>query len=83
MSPESKPCFYLIHLQGQLDERWLRQFEDLTVEQQPTHETVISGVMDQAALHGILNRIRDLGLELISLQRTPLTPKPDLERKSK
>ncbi len=60
---------YQVRLQGHLDARWLRWFEDLQVSPQPQGETVISGVMDQAALHGLLNRIRDVGLELISVQR--------------
>lgn len=60
---------YQIRIKGHLDDRWLRWFESLTVSQQPTGETVISGEMDQAALFGVLNRIRDLGLELVSVQR--------------
>jgi hypothetical protein len=61
---------YQIRIKGHLDERWLRWFEGLSVSQKPGGETVISGEkIDQAALHGILNRIRDLGLELISVQR--------------
>ena len=61
---------YKICIEGHLDQRWLRYFEGLVISQQPHGETVISGAMDQAALHGILNRIRDLGLVLISVQRT-------------
>ena len=61
---------YQICIKSHLDERWMRHFEGLEVTRQPNGEMVISGVMDQAALHGILNRIRDLGLELISVQRT-------------
>lgn len=57
---------YQIRLDGHLDERW---FEGLDIAQTPAGETVISGMFDQSALHGVLNRIRDLGLELISVQR--------------
>ena len=65
-----EPLFiYRIRFKGHLDEHWLRWFEELTVSQKPNGETVVSGEMDQAALHGVLNRIRDLGLELISVQR--------------
>ena len=60
---------YQIRLQGHLDECWLRWFEGLEVSLLPEGETVISGAMDQAALHGVLNRSRDVGLELISVQR--------------
>jgi len=60
---------YRICIKGHLDKHWMRWFEGLSVSQQPNGETVISGEMDQSALHGILNRIRDLGLELISVQR--------------
>jgi hypothetical protein len=50
-------------------ERWLRWVEGLDVSPLPEGETVISGEMDQSALHGVLNRIRDLSLELISVYR--------------
>jgi hypothetical protein len=63
------PVVYQIRIEGHLDERWLRWFEGLDVTPLPEGETVISGEMDQSALHGVLNRIRDLGLELISVQR--------------
>lgn len=69
MNTGDRSSTYQVRLQGHLDERWLRWFEDLQVSPQPEGETVISGVMDQAALHGLLNRIRDVGLELISVQR--------------
>lgn len=63
---------YQIRIKGYLDERWLRQFEGLTLSQTPTGDTILQGEMDQAALYGILSRIRDLGMELISLQSSPL-----------
>jgi hypothetical protein len=69
MNPAIKSVTYQIRIEGHLGERWLRWFEGLDVSRLPEGETVISGEMDQAALHGILNRIRDLGLELISVQR--------------
>jgi len=60
---------YQICIEGKLDERWLRWFEGLEVTSSSDDETVISGEFDQSALHGILNRIRDLGITLISVQR--------------
>ena len=59
---------YRICIKGHLDERSLRYFEGLFLSQTPAGETIISGAMDQAALHGVLNRIRDLGLMLIDVQ---------------
>lgn len=65
---------YQICIKGHLDERWMRWFEGLKVTQLSNGRTIISGpVVDQAELHGLLNRIRDLGLELISLQPAALS----------
>ena len=59
---------YEIRVKGILDERWAAWFEDLQVSSDG-EETVISGpVTDQAALHGVLTKVRDLGLFLISVR---------------
>jgi hypothetical protein len=59
---------YEIRVKGILDERWTAWFEDLQVSSDG-EETVISGpVADQAALHGLLTKVRDLGLFLVSVR---------------
>ena len=59
---------YEIRVKGILDRRWTTWFEDLQVSSDG-EETVISGpVADQAALHGLLTKVRDLGLFLISVR---------------
>lgn len=70
MRPNEKPMMYQIRFAGLLDERWRRWFEGLDISHKANGETVITGAMDQAALHGILNRIRDLGMEMISVERS-------------
>jgi hypothetical protein len=72
MTPTDRTARYEIRLQGNLEERWLRWFEGLMIDPQPDGETIIIGVMDQSALHGILNAVRDLGMELISVQRADM-----------
>jgi hypothetical protein len=62
---------YQICLEGILDERWLRWFEGLEVKASAEDQTIIRGEFDQSALHGLFNRIRDLGVTLISVQRQP------------
>ena len=60
---------YEIRVEGILDPRWTAWFEGLEVSIDGT-ETVIAGpVVDQAALHGLLTRVRDLGLVLVSVRR--------------
>jgi hypothetical protein len=69
-SPET-PAHYEIRVEGVLDRRWAAWFGSLHVETDGT-QTVISGLLtDQPALHGLLTRIRDLGLCLISVRRLP------------
>ena len=59
---------YEIRLAGHLDVRWAAWFDGLTVGQQGDGTTLISGpIADQAALHGLLQRVRDLGLTLVSV----------------
>ena len=59
---------YEIRVQGQLDSHWSAWFEGLTLTPLGNGETLIAGpIQDQAALHGILAKIRDLGLQLISV----------------
>jgi hypothetical protein len=60
---------YEIRVEGHLAADWSDWLEGLTVRQEPNGETVLSGPLDQAALHGVLARIRDLGLVLVVVQR--------------
>ena len=61
---------YRIRVKGHLDDRWSEWFGGLAVQRQEDGTTVLVGpVVDQAALHGVLNGIRDLGLTIISVQR--------------
>jgi hypothetical protein len=65
-----KPCIYQILVKGLLDSEWSDFFDDLTISPQPDDETLLSGpVADQAALHGVLAKIRNLGLPLLSVKR--------------
>jgi hypothetical protein len=62
---------YEIRLQGHLDNRWGAWFDGLTVSHESDGTTVLRGaVVDQAALHGLLQKVRDTGLALISVTNT-------------
>jgi hypothetical protein len=66
------PCFYEIRVRGRLSPEWSAWFDGLVVTEQPDGQTLLVGpVADQAALHGILIRIRDLGLPLLSVNQAP------------
>jgi hypothetical protein len=59
---------YEIRLKGHLDNQWAEWFEGLTITLEDNGDTLLTGtVVDQAALHGLLKRIRDLGMPLISV----------------
>ncbi|HEY0753275.1 MAG TPA: hypothetical protein VGD98_04885 [Ktedonobacteraceae bacterium] len=62
--------FYQITVKGHLKPSWTDSFVGLTITQLPNGTTVISGpVSDQAALHGVLRKVRDLGVPLLSVTR--------------
>jgi hypothetical protein len=63
------PQLYEIRVAGLLSENWAVRFEGLSIRHQPPRETILSGQLDQAALHGVLIKIRRLGLNLISVKR--------------
>ncbi len=66
----SKTLIYQIRIKGHLGVQWTNWFEGLTVTLEDNGDTVITGtVVDQAALHGLFKKIRDLGLVLISVNR--------------
>lgn len=59
---------YTIHIKEKLDASWSDWFDGLSITPLPNDETLISGsILDQAALHGLLNKVRDLGLTLIAV----------------
>jgi hypothetical protein len=60
---------YEIRVEGHLAADWSDWFEGLTVRQEANGETILSGSLDQAALHGVLAKVRDLGLVLVSVNR--------------
>jgi len=65
---------YQIRIQGHLGSQWTDWFEGLTITRQDNGETLLAGpVVDQAALYGLLRKVRDLGLPLLSVNRV----KPD------
>ena len=75
-----EPGSYEIRIKGHLDKRWAAWFEGMTITLEEDGDTLLTGpVVDQAALHGLLKRVRDLGMSLVSvspLEHGPSTTLP-------
>jgi hypothetical protein len=70
-----EPGLYEIRIKGHLDGRWSDWFGGLTITLEDNGDTLLTGpVIDQAALHGLLKKVRDLGMPLVSVR--PLGPGP-------
>ena len=75
-TPTSNDQYYEIRLKGHLEARWGKWFEGLAITLDENGNTLLSGpVADQAALHGLLRKVRDVGLPLLSVN----SAKPDTE----
>jgi len=62
------PTYYQIRLKGHLDNHWSAWFDNMTISNQANGAAVLRGPLaDQAALHGVLIKIRDLGLPLLAI----------------
>ena len=71
MSETQPPVRYEIMVEGVLEPRWSAWFDGLQLASDAAGRTTITGpVADQAALHGLLTKIRDLGLTLLVVRRT-------------
>jgi hypothetical protein len=70
----NQPLVYQIRIKGHLGHQWTEWFEGLTITQKEDGDTLLTGrVIDQAALHGLLKKVRDLGMPLLSVE----SMKPD------
>ena len=77
-----QPTIYRIRLKGHLAAHWAERFGEMTITHLDNGETVLEGsVIDQAALHGMLNQIRDLGLPLLAVDRVEPDEDIDLDRR--
>jgi hypothetical protein len=75
--PTDRPVRYEIRVRGVLDRHWSGWFDGLQVSSDAPGQTLIAGpVVDQAALHGLLAKVRDLGLPLLSVRQSP-GPEPE------
>ncbi len=77
-SPQAQPAIYQIRLRGHLDSQWADRFSGLSIALEDNGDTLLTGpVIDQAALHGLLKTVRDLGLPLVSIN--PVEPGPSVK----
>lgn len=61
---------YEVRVQGHLETRWAAWFDGMTLRHEPDGSTLLTGsIVDQAALHGLLQKVRDIGLPLLSVTR--------------
>ena len=75
-TPTSNAQYYEIRLKGHLEARWVKWFDGLAITLDENGNTLLSGpVADQAALHGLLKKVRDLGMPLVSVNSV----EPDAE----
>ena len=77
-----EPGHYEIRIKGHLDDHWAGRFDGLTITREDNGETLLTGqVADQAALHGLLRKVRDLGMPLVSVIHVEpeQTDKPDIK----
>ena len=69
-SDPAQPMVYQIRIKGHLGGQWTEWFGGLTITLEDNGDTLLTGpVVDQAALHGLLRKVRDLGMPLISVNR--------------
>ena len=69
------PMIYQIRIKGHLDRQWTDWFGGLTITLEEDGDTLLTGpVVDQSALHGLLKKVRDLGMPLVSV--SPVEPGP-------
>ena len=67
-----QPLVYQIRIKGHLGREWTDWFDGLAITLEDNGETLLTGaVVDQAALHGLLRKVRDVGMPLISVMRVP------------
>lgn len=65
-----EPIVYQIRIKGHLGRQWTEWFENMTITPEDNGETLLTGaVVDQAALYGLLRKVRDLGMPLVSVMR--------------
>ena len=75
-TPTSNAQYYEIRLEGHLEARWVKWFDGLAITLDESGNTLLSGqVADQAALHGLLKKVRDVALPLLSVNSV----QPDTE----
>lgn len=84
-SPErdvGQPMIYQIRLKGHLGRQWTDWFGGLTITLEANGDTLLTGpVADQAALHGLLRKVRDLGMPLLSVMRVEPGPSTALSQR--
>ena len=75
MEDHYEPGLYEIRIKGHLADRWAKWFEGLTITREENGDTLLAGpVVDQAALFGLLRKVRDLGMPLLSVIRVEPGP---------
>ena len=75
-SNPDQPMIYQIRIKGHLDGQWMDWFGNATITLEEDGNTLLTcTVVDQAALHGLLKKIRDLGMPLLSVNRIVSNPK--------
>ena len=71
------PAVYQIRIEGHLGRAWTSWFAGLSISLEDNGDTLLTGpVVDQAALHGLLTKVRDLGVPLVSVNRLEVGPAP-------
>lgn len=79
----NQPAVYQVCVEGQLDCSWAEWFGGMTIAPQANGDTVLTGaVVDQAALYGLLKKVRDLGMALVSVNRVNSCASETIEVKS-